>query len=240
MIEVTPLLSFVLVDIISNLALLIISFAVAFRLVNVSNADSESRAFGLAWLFIAPIGLLAAISNFLYWSRSAHLFLTTETILQVFAVLDVVFVFYYFLVKILGVKKINYYIISVHSFLMLAFVYFFFSTGAQVSSFSLYGAEYSLPPAAQLLFLLIVAPPFLLNLYDFILRFFKVVIAKNIEEKNRLLASSSLLIFGVAGILDQLALTANWPHMVIRISMVMSAIIAYFCYENIIKDKAQI
>jgi len=139
----------------------------------------------------------------------------------------------YFLVKFFGSKKFVFYLTTVYFFISLIYFFLFLRDETEIPEFYLYGADVIPSMLSQLLFSISFSLPFALAIIDLVIRSFKILIKEKREELGKILATISILIYGVAGLLDELGfLLANWRLMTIRLLLLVGTVLAYFCYEN--------
>ncbi len=222
--------AFLALNILTTFCTSFVSLLVAKKLIRTENKDRESVAFAMFWLFAVPVWAFASFAVFALLFRSWSLFTTFESVIRIFVPLQITLAFYYVLIKIFGPKKMFLYLTGIFFLFTLFYLASFLRDGFTVSALGNYGADTELSGQSATLFTALLVLPFIFAVYDLFFRFFRVLSKK--ERFGRLFAIISFLIYGAAGFWDEMNLvSADWRIMFVRLILLTSAVMAYFCYE---------
>ena len=225
--------AFLTLNAMTTFSVALVSLLIGKKLVRRGNNNLESKSFGLFWLMSTPIWFFSLLGSIALFAKSVHFFTIFEYTIQVFVPFQLTFGLLYFLVKFFGSKKFVFYLTTVYFFISLIYFFLFLRDETEIPEFYLYGADVIPSMLSQLLFSISFSLPFALAIIDLVIRSFKILIKEKREELGKILATISILIYGVAGLLDELGfLLANWRLMTIRLLLLVGTVLAYFCYEN--------
>ncbi len=225
--------SFLALNFLTTFCVALVSFLIARKLIHRDNTDWESKSFGLFWLMAVPIWGSAALSSFSLIFNGWDLFMIFESLIRIFVPIEITIELFYILTKIFGVNRKHLYFTFIFGAATIFYLYSVFNNGFEVSKLGNYGADTRLSGGASIVFIILFALPFLLGVYDLFFRLIKLFSRYGRQRWGGFFATFSVILYGCAAFWDELGIvTADWRLMFVRITLLVSVVIAYFCYET--------
>lgn len=219
------------INIATSILIIIVAFVAGLKLYK--KKDKVAKVLGLIWI-LAGISILTNIllDIFYYLDMLDRFNALLILFTALFAVMLVGCAAYVFIFIILVNKRKKWFPLLIIPFAVYAL--YFYSTYIgdwEELKYSSWGVETTLPYLTTVLFLIATLPGLLIIIY-IVLRETYYKFKDKPYDINWLLGGLSILVLAIFGSLDVVGLFSDWALVLNRMMLLVSAIIAYFCYHG--------
>ncbi|MEK7643057.1 MAG: hypothetical protein AAB372_01235 [Patescibacteria group bacterium] len=226
----------ILLNVLVSFSVGIVSFLVyrSSRIVEIDYEILPLRSFGLFWFFMSAVWVLIASMDFLSY-------LTGETALpeafvfapiimayafQVFVGLSVVMIARFIYITAIGQKGLTSFMYGYWA-LYGIFLLALFTYGVQPWTRNFFARQITSPNEALIVFVAMFTPLWLLGIKLFFETFYRRTGIQKQVANFLLFSSASLLLVGVAGLLDEAGLVYGWAVTAARLGSLVAAVLSY-------------
>jgi len=192
--------------------------------------NSLDISYGYFWLFSSILWIFVGMR--LIFARAGYLEID-QLIFRISQIVvggQIISAACYLSIAIIKRDKLVKIIASFYTFLTAIMVFWVLKQPFLEILYSPWGTKYSLSSLPWFLFVFLEGSLFLVVLFTTLYLLYSKI-AKKIVSSRLLLSFSALLIYGLSGFLDEMAFSANWELLAVRITFIISAFIAYLAYS---------
>ncbi|MDP8254677.1 MAG: hypothetical protein P9M14_02915 [Candidatus Alcyoniella australis] len=203
----------------------------AYQIVHLSGRAPEDRSFALFWLLFACLWFFAGLRQVFHYLGNSDMDLAIFIVVQVFLALHLIPALYFLSRRVFGKTGLTRMITIYAGLGGLLFLIFLAIDGVKFREATEFGSEWQLSTRTFIAFGCVFVAAVLMTVSDLILWGWRRIRGLDRSDTEYALIVLSIMIYETVGVADAKGLTAEWWMLAGRGLMLISALIAYFCYS---------
>lgn len=191
---------------------------------------AADRAFGVFWFFAAGLWFFAGLRLIFYYFGQPALDRYTFYLVQFFVLFHLAPGVAYIVLKIIPRGRAARLTLVLMIPFFIGFIFFLFFDGVKSAGFSSWGSEFSISPRTFWCFL----PAFVICFFGSVYYLFAQIVSglrgRPLKIEN-FLGSFAILLYCLVGIFDAKGVLADWRFLLIRGTLVLSALLSFTGYS---------